>query len=97
MEFFSFAEIMTAVVMVLGTQKGYEVYKRKKFANGNGHERRRNSFADSDKDFIQGCFETQTKEMGLTMKNDRLELAKEFKEIIQTEGEKTRSTVRSSR
>ncbi len=97
MEFFSLAEIMTAVVMVLGGQKGFEIYKRKRFANGNGHERRRNSFADSDKDFIQECFKNQTKEMGTTMENDRLKLIMGLKEVVQNEGEKTRSVVRSSR
>ena len=97
MEFFSLAEIITAVVMVLGGQKGFEIYRRRKHANGNGQERRRNSFADSDKDFIRGCFEDQTREMGMSMKNDRLELIIGLKEIIQSEGEKTRSVVRSSR
>ena len=97
MEFFSLAEIVTAVVAVLGTQKGYEIYKRKKFANGNGHERRRNSFADSDKDFIRGCFDDQTEKMGTATENERLKLIIGLKEIIQQEGEKTRGVVRSSR
>jgi len=95
MEFFSFAEIMTAVVMVLGGQKGFEIYKRKRFENGNGKERRRNSFADSDKEFLRECFSNQTKEVGLETRNDRLELMIGLKEIVQTEGEKTRSVIRS--
>ena len=70
MEFTSLAEIMTAVVMVLGGQKGFsflhEIYKRKRFENGNGKERRRNSFADSDKTFIRDCFNSQTERMGTT-------------------------------
>ncbi|KKK62386.1 hypothetical protein LCGC14_3004880, partial [marine sediment metagenome] len=62
MDSIALAEIVTAVVMVLGGQKGLEIYKRKRFANGNGgHDRRKsNSFADSDKEFIKGCFENQT-------------------------------------
>ena len=95
MDFFSLTEIMTAVVMVLGGQKGFELYKRKRFANGNGHERRRNSFADSDKEFIRECFSNQTEKMGMTMENDRLKLIMGFKEVVQKEGEKTRSMVRS--
>ena len=96
MEFFSLAEIVTAVVLVLSGQKGFEIYKRKRFANGNGHERRRNSFADSDKEFIRECFGNQTKEMGATMENDRLKLIMGLKEVVQKEGEKTRSVVRSN-
>ena len=95
MEFFSFAEIMTAVVMVLGGQKGFEIYRRRKHANGNGQERRRNSFADSDKKFIRECFENQTKEMGMAMKNDRLMLVGELKDFIRSDGESTRTVVRS--
>jgi len=97
MEFFSLAEIMTAVVLVLGGQKGFEVYKRKRFANGNGHERRRNSFADSDKEFLRECFENQTKELGKSTETSDLKLAMEFGKIVRSEGEKTRSVVRSSR
>ncbi|KKM60190.1 hypothetical protein LCGC14_1544360 [marine sediment metagenome] len=101
MEFFSLAEIVTAVVMVLGGQKGFEIYKRKRHSNG-GRDRRsnsgnHNSFSQGDKEFIEGCFKTQTKEMGMSMKNDRLELAILLKDIVQAEGEKTRSVVRSSR
>ncbi len=91
MEFFSFAEIITAVVMVLGGQKGFEIYKRKRFANGNGHERRRNSFSDSDKTFLRDCFGEQSKELGKSMENDRLKLVM----AIRDEGEKTRTAVRA--
>lgn len=97
MDYFAFTEIILAVVMVLGGQKGLEVYHRKKHANGNGRERRKNSFADSDKDFIRGCFKDQTKEIGSEMRNDRLELMIGLKEMVQSEGEKTRVAVRAER
>ncbi len=96
MELFSLAEIITAVMMVLGGQKGYEIYKRKRHSNSS-HDRRSNSFAQADRDFIQGCFETQTKEMGLTMKSDRLELLMNVKEVVQEEGAKIRVAVRDNR
>ena len=95
MEFFAFAEIITAVVLVLGGQKGFEIYQRKRFENGNSKERRRNSFADSDKEFLKGCFEDQTKEMGTGMETDRLKLVMSLEKVIRNEGEKTRSVVRS--
>ena len=97
MEFFSLAEIMIAVVAVLSGQKGIEIYKRKRFANGNGKERRRNSFSDSDKVFLRGCFSDQTKEMGANMEPDRLKLVMGLEKSIRQEGEKTRGVVRSSR
>ncbi|KKL25696.1 hypothetical protein LCGC14_2402700 [marine sediment metagenome] len=97
MDYFAFTEIILAVVMVLGGQKGLEVYHRKKHANGNGRERRKNSFADSDKEFIRGCFKDQTKEIGSEMRNDRLELMIGLKEMVQSEGEKTRVAVRAER
>ena len=95
MDYFAFTEIILAVVMVLGGQKGLEVYHRKKYANGNGRERRKNSFADSDKDFIRECFENQTKELGKSMETSDLKLVLEFGKVIRNEGEKTRSVVRS--
>ncbi|KKK76743.1 hypothetical protein LCGC14_2860570 [marine sediment metagenome] len=100
MELFSFAEILTAVVIVLGGQKGFEFYRKKRYSNGR-HDRRsssnrNSSFSEGDRSFIQGCFENQTKEMGLEMRSDRLELMIGIKEIIQSEGEKTRSVVRSN-
>jgi len=89
MEAMSLIEIITAVVMVLGGQKGFEIYKRKRHSNG-GHDRRsnpgNNSFADSDKEFIKGCFENQT-----------LKLVMELGKVVRTEGEKTRGVVRASR
>ncbi len=99
MEFFSLAEIVTAVVMVLGGQKGFELYKRKRHSNG-GRDRRsnsgnHNSFSQGDKEFIEGCFKTQTKEVGMSMKNDRLELLGELKDFIRSDGESTRTAVRA--
>ena len=89
MEFSSLAEIITAVVVVLSGQKGFEVYKRKKHSNG-GHDRRSgNSFCQSDKDFIENCFNF------LTKKNDRLELVAQLGGIIRDEGRATREAIRS--
>ncbi len=98
MEMFSFAEILTAVVMVLGGQKGYEVYKRKQYKNGTRRDRRNgggNSFSDSDKDFVRECFDIHTKEITLLRKNDRLELVSELKDFIRHDGESTRTAVRA--
>ena len=94
-------EILIAVMTVLGGQKGFEIYRRKRYSNG-GRDRRSNSgssnsFCQSDKDFIAGCFESQTRELGTSMENDRLKLMIGFKEVVQTEGEKTRVVVRSSK
>ena len=101
MELFSFAEIVTAVMLVLGGQKGFEIYKRKKHSNG-GRDRRsssgnHNSFSASDKEFIENCFKVQTKEMVLTKKSDRLELVANIGDIIRDEGKSMRETVRSLR
>ncbi|KKL96415.1 hypothetical protein LCGC14_1844720 [marine sediment metagenome] len=84
--------------MVLSRQKGFEVYKKKKYSNG-GRDRRNgnNSFSQSDKDFIEGCFKNQTDGMGLQMKNTRLELMMSIEKSIRSEGEKTRITVRTER
>ena len=88
MDSIAFAEIMVAVLMVLSGQKGFEVYRRRKWSNGSsGHDRRKgNSFADSDKEFIKGCFENQT-----------LKLVMELGKVVRTEGEKTRGVVRASK
>ena len=101
MEAMSLIEIITAVFLVLGGQKGFEVYKRRKHSNGR-HDRRSssregNSFADSDKDFIRECFENQTKEMGMAMKNEQLILVGELKDFIRSDGESTRVAVRDVR
>jgi hypothetical protein len=101
MELFSFAEIIMAVAMVLGGQKGFEIYKRKRHSNGR-HDRRSssersNSLAQADRDFIQECFKDQTREMGLAMKSDRLELVMNIEKAVRSEGEKTRTVVRASR
>ena len=96
MDLMVFAQIMTAVGMVLGGQKGMEIYKRKRFANGNGGqypERRRNSFSNADKDFIRGCFSS----LELSMENDRLKTCRELEEAIRDEGKQTRDEVRSLR
>ena len=90
-------EILSAVVMVLGGQKGYEIYKRKRYSNGGRDRRSGNSFCTSDKEFIEGCFKDQTKEMVLTKKNDRLELVVELGGIIRDEGKDTREAIRSLR
>ncbi|MEK0326912.1 MAG: hypothetical protein QQN63_14540 [Nitrosopumilus sp.] len=92
-------EILIAVMTVLGGQKGYEIYRRKRYSNG-GHDRRSssgssNSFCQGDKDFIQGCFQDQTKMLGASMENDRLKLIMGLEKVIRKEGEDTRVVVRS--
>ena len=91
-------EILSAVVMVLGGQKGFEIYKKKRYSNG-GRDRRssqnHNSFCQSDRNFIEGCFKDQTKEMVLTKKIDRLDLVVELGDIIRSEGKDTREVIRS--
>ena len=94
-----FPEIIAAVIMVLGGQKGFEIYKKKRHSNG-GNDRRsssgnHNSFSASDKEFIEGCFKNQTKEMGMSMENDRLVLVGELKDFIRSDGENTRTAVRA--
>jgi len=94
MEFASIAEILTAVVVVLGGQsglkKGYDVYKRKR----NGGVNPGNSFSDSSKEFIKECFNDQTEKLVLGMKTDRLELIGELKDFIRSDGDSTREAVR---
>ena len=87
-------EIVGSVVLVLGGQKGFEVYKRKRFSNGNHDRRRGNSFAESDKEFIEKCFLDQTRSMSSVMKLDRLELVVDLGKAIRDDGEKTRTAVR---
>jgi len=95
MDFMVFAQVMTAVGMVLGGQKGMEIYKRRRFANGNGGnpDRRKNSLSELDKEFIKGCFGS----LDLVMKNNQLEFGKDLEEAIRYEGEQTRTVVRSLR
>ncbi len=93
--FIHFPEIMSAVIMVLGGQKGYEIYRRKQYKNGNGKERRHNSLCDSDKTFIKECFNVHAKDLSMTLKNSRLELASELKDFIRVDGESTRNAVRN--
>ena len=87
-------EILSAVALVLGYQKGYEIWQRKKFANGNGRDRRSNSFCESDKDFIRECFSSHSERLGLMLKTDRLELTSDLKDFIRDDGESTRTAVR---
>ena len=89
-------EIVASVMIVLGGQKGYEVYKKKRFANGSHDRRKGNSFAESDKEFIRTCFTDQSRAMAKVMTIDRLELAKDLGEVIRDEGDKTRTAVRES-
>ena len=94
MDLMVFAQILTAVGMVLGGQKGMEIYKRKRFANGNGGQdpdRRRNSLSNVDKEFIRSCFNS----LELSIENDRLKICRDLGGAIQDEGEKTRVVVRS--
>ena len=94
MDLMVFAQIMTAVGMVLGGQKGMEIYKRKRFANGNGGQdpdRRRNSLSIVDKEFIRGCFNS----LEQSMENDRLKTCRDLEEAIRDEGKETRIVVRS--
>lgn len=96
MEIFSFAEIFTAVVMVLGGQQGISMYRRKKFLNGDSRsDRRRDSvpssgMSSSDKEFIKTCFDS----LGMQLTNDRLQQTMEITEAIRTEGAATRIAVR---
>ena len=95
-------EIAVTIIMLLSGQKGFEFYKRKRYAHG-GRDRRsisgsnsvHNSFAQSDKDFIASCFSNQTRESATNAKINRLELVTELGEIIRSEGDSTRETVRS--
>ncbi len=92
-------EIISTVIFVLGGQKGFEFYKKKRYLNG-GHNRRsnssNNSFSTSDKEFIKSCFTDHSKESALTMKNSRLELVVELGQIIRDEGDRTRVAVRTN-
>ena len=96
MEIISFAEILTAVVMVLGGQQGFAVYRRKKFLNGRpGSDRRRDSvsssgMSSSDKEFIKTCFDS----LAMQMTNDCLKQTMDLAEVVRTENEATRVAVR---
>ena len=93
-------EIVASVMLVLGGQKGYEIYRKKKWSNG-GRDRRSsqggNSLSQGDKEFIAGCFKTQTKEITLTKRNDSLELVAELGGIIRDDGKDTREAIRALR
>ena len=88
-------EILSAVALVLGYQKGYEIYQRKQFKNGNSRDRRSNSFCESDKVFIRECFNDHSEKLTLSLKTDRLELLGDLKDFIRDDGESTRTTVRA--
>ncbi len=97
MEVSGFIEVLTAVVMVLGGQKGFEFYRRRKFMNGSPrHDMRRNSLSSrnslstSDKEFIQTCFQS----FGLELENSRLRTSRELEGVIRDEGTSTRIAVR---
>ena len=93
-------EIITTIAMILGGQKGYEIYKRKRYSNG-GHDRRSisgsvsNSFCQSDKDFIEACFKNQTREAAQNMKISRLELVTDLGQIVRDEAAGTRDVIRA--
>ena len=57
-------EILSAVFMVLGGQKGLEIYKKKRYSNGGRDRRSGNLFWQSDKDFFSGCFGSQNRQLG---------------------------------
>ncbi len=94
-------EIATTIAMILGWQKGYEFYKKKKYSNG-GRDRRSNSgavnhsFCQNDKDFIESCFKEHSREAAQNMKISRLELVTDLGQIIRDEGDRTRVVVRSN-
>ena len=99
--FMHLPEIATTIVILLGGQKCYDVYKRKRYSNG-GRDRRSNSgsvnysFCQNDKDFIESCFKNQTRESAQNMKTSRLELVVELGQIIRDEGDRTRAVVRTN-
>ena len=91
MEIFNFAEIFTAVVMVLGGQQGIAIYRRKKFLNGHhGSDRRRDTMSGADKEFIKTCFDS----LGLQLANDLLLQTKEITQTVRDENSATRIAVR---
>ena len=92
MEIISFAEILTAVVMVVGGQQSLEYYRRKKLRDGNaGSDRRRDSLSSADREFMKGCFDT----LGMQLTNDRLQQTREIEAFVRTENEATREVIRS--
>ena len=83
-------EIIAVIGGWLAANKGIEFVRRRRHANGNGTERRRNSFSESDKTFVNSCFET----LNLEMVNSRLVMSKEISDVIREEAKATRSVVR---
>jgi hypothetical protein len=91
MEIYSFAEIFTAVIMVVGGQQGFAAYRRKKFLNGHpGSDRRRDTMSGADKEFIKTCFDS----LGLQLERDLLLQTKEITQTVRDEGASTRIAVR---
>ena len=83
-------EIIAVIGGWLAANKGIEFVRRKRHANGNGTERRRNSFAESDKTFVKDCFDT----LALEMVNGRLVMTRDISKTIQEEAKATRAVVR---
>ncbi len=96
MEIFSFVEIFTAVVMVLGGQQGFAAYRRRKFLNGHiESDRRRDSksvggMTSADRDFIKSCFDSLT----MQIENVCVRQTMEISEAVRTEAAATRVAVR---
>ena len=90
-------EIVASVMIILGGQKGYEIYKKKRFSNGRHDRRRGNSFAESDKDFIRTCLVDQSRSMKSLLETDRLELFLKLGDVIRGDGDRTRTAVREER
>ncbi len=91
MEFFNFAEIFTAVVLVVGGQQGFAAYRRKKFLNGHpGSDRRKDTLSGTDKEFIKTCFDS----LVMQLNNDRMQQTMELSQTIRDESASTRIAVR---
>ena len=84
------AELILVIAGWVGANKGLEAWKRHRFSNGNGLERRRNSFSESDKSFISGCFDSLEK----TLEIGRLSLFQDLSKTIREESQATRTAVR---
>ena len=83
-------EVVAVIGGWIAANKGIEFARRRKHANGNGTERRRNSLSESDRTYISTCFET----LNLEMVNSRLVMSKEISETIREEAKATRAVVR---
>ena len=98
MEITSFAEILTAVVLVLGGQQGFSIYRRKKFLNGHSEsDRRRDSksfggMSPVDREFIKTCFDS----LAMQLTNDRMQQTREIEATVRIESAATRVAVRDT-